>query len=47
VDHDHSCCENIPTCGKCVRGLLCGQCNRMVGALERPGVLESVNLYLK
>jgi hypothetical protein len=31
VDHDHSCCPELPACGKCVRGLLCGTCNKMVG----------------
>lgn len=23
VDHDHTCCPTIPTCGQCTRGLLC------------------------
>ena len=34
VDHDHSCCPGIKTCGKCIRGLLCDQCNRLIGHLE-------------
>lgn len=36
VDHDHSCCpgNNAPTCGKCVRGLLCDTCNKLLGQLE-------------
>ncbi len=31
VDHDHKCCKETPTCGKCVRGLLCSVCNRLLG----------------
>jgi hypothetical protein len=31
VDHDHVCCPGKKTCGNCIRGLLCGHCNRMLG----------------
>lgn len=35
VDHDRSCCPDyIKTCGKCVRGLLCGACNQGIGKLQ-------------
>lgn len=30
VDHDHACCPGPTSCGKCVRGLLCGPCNSMM-----------------
>ncbi|WP_432169105.1 endonuclease domain-containing protein [Streptomyces sp. 1222.5] len=40
VDHDRTCCprdakSNDPTCGRCVRGLLCSPCNVSLGHLER------------
>ena len=35
IDHNHACCDGkARTCGKCNRGILCGPCNRRLGALE-------------
>lgn len=31
VDHDHSCCPGVKTCGSCIRGVLCHGCNLMLG----------------
>lgn len=27
VDHDHSCCRGRKSCGRCIRGLACDDCN--------------------
>lgn len=35
VDHNHSCCSGELTCGKCVRGLLCNNCNWAISAVEK------------
>lgn len=31
IDHDHGCCSGTATCGKCVRGLICHNCNKTLG----------------
>lgn len=47
VDHDHTCCPGVASCGKCIRGLLCGPCNRALGQLrESPEVVMSAYSYL-
>ena len=33
VDHDHLCCKKDGSCGKCVRGALCVECNAGMGLL--------------
>jgi hypothetical protein len=47
VDHDHSCCPGRRSCGRCVRGLLCGRCNWMLGqADDDPLILQMGIDYL-
>jgi uncharacterized membrane protein len=49
VDHDHSCCNGKErTCGKCIRGLLCTNCNSILGlANDDIFILEKAINYLK
>lgn len=47
VDHDHSCCRSVPTCGRCNRGLLCKPCNRLLGhARDDPAMFRRAAAYL-
>jgi hypothetical protein len=39
VDHDHACCSGPTSCGKCIRGLLCSNCNRVLGQVNDDKVL--------
>lgn len=34
VDHDHSCCPSGVSCGKCIRGMLCRDCNVAIGHMR-------------
>lgn len=49
VDHDHACCPGrAKSCGKCVRALLCGQCNMALGAVkDRVDLLLIAAKYLE
>lgn len=48
VDHDHNCCTGYKSCGDCIRGLLCGVCNRSLGGFkDNIQALESAVDYLR
>jgi Recombination endonuclease VII len=47
VDHDHNCCAEEKSCGKCVRGLICFKCNRLLGDCQDSiKILQSAVTYL-
>jgi Autographiviridae endonuclease VII len=47
VDHDHACCPGEKSCGKCIRGLLCGSCNMSLGLFhDDPDLLRRAIDYL-
>jgi hypothetical protein len=49
VDHDHKKCQNHPPemgCHRCIRGLLCGPCNELIGRYGVESLLRAVE-YLR
>lgn len=48
VDHDHACCPLARySCGKCVRGVICGNCNMALGLLrDSPAAARAAAGYL-
>jgi hypothetical protein len=46
-DHDRKCCPGKKTCGKCLRGLLCSECNTALGLVkENPERLHAMVAYI-
>lgn len=47
IDHDHTCCVGRHSCGECVRGILCNNCNSVLGfSFDNPKILENAIQYL-
>lgn len=47
IDHDHACCAGNVSCGKCVRGMICARCNRLLGhAKDDSKILRRAAEYL-
>jgi hypothetical protein len=47
IDHNHSCCNKKSSCGKCVRGTVCQNCNRAMGQVkDSPKTLRMLADYL-
>jgi hypothetical protein len=48
IDHDHACCPGKGSCGRCVRGLTCNNCNLAMGfAADDPGRLRGMADYIE
>lgn len=48
IDHDHACCPGYNSCGKCIRGIICSNCNMSLGnAKDNIDILQKMIDYLK
>ena len=48
IDHDHNCCNDDSfSCGKCIRGVLCSNCNTAIGLFkDNKNILKEAIKYL-
>jgi len=47
IDHDHACCPKTQSCGKCIRGILCGRCNPAIGLLKEDAeIIKNALIYI-
>lgn len=48
IDHDHGCCSrHAESCGKCIRGLTCANCNLGFGSFrDEPDIVAGAERYL-
>lgn len=47
IDHDHRCCPGKRSCGRCIRGILCSNCNLGLGHFkDDPEALRAAIAYL-
>lgn len=48
IDHSKDCCPNKKSCGKCIRGLLCSNCNSALGYFkDNPDIMENAARYIR
>lgn len=48
IDHNHLCCTGSWSCGKCIRGVLCSNCNTAIGLLNDDlNLLSNASKYIK
>lgn len=42
IDHDHNCCSGRTACGKCVRGVICRECNTALGTIGEENIMNAM-----
>jgi hypothetical protein len=47
IDHDHSCCNYSGSCGNCIRGVLCSDCNSAEGFIKNLSQAKGLLEYMK